>query len=328
MLFTDRWPEREWPQTVAGVLVMVLIVGAGGYKLLTTATPVTRESALERFRAEISERGDGSGDKRARGATQRGTVHSDRSRSEARSNDDRGSVASSGGDAAESEEVVAAAPAEQNSSSGRSKSEPARPEAGFTPGRPEEGVYSWATEGYESFNGSRRQFPSETQRIVTHEGADGYVNHHYFSEERQSWSGVVVDERGYLISWQRNKIVFGPVTRDQTIRFDPPLRVGLYPAQVGDSWEGSWDGPTYGDYSMRVFDHTTMTIGGTEVEVWALEMHMTLHGETEGRVLGRFWVNTERHLVVREYYRQDVESGPGSYRAEWDQTLKSLEPRR
>jgi hypothetical protein len=57
-------------------------------------------------------------------------------------------------------------------------------------------------------------------------------------------------------------------------------------------------------------------------------MHMTLRGENEGTVLGRFWVDPERHMVVREHYRQDIQTGPGTYRAEWDMTLRSLEPRR
>jgi hypothetical protein len=79
---------------------------------------------------------------------------------------------------------------------------------------------------------------------------------------------------------------------------------------------------------MRFFDHTTMTVGGTQVEVWAVEMLMTLRGENEGTVHGRFWVDPKRHMVVREHYKQDIQTGPGTYRAEWDMTLRSLEPRR
>ena len=328
-MFKDEWPEdRNWKGTIALGLVPVVLIGFLGYRLLLTATPVTRADAIELFRAESSSGvdpiEDSSADQRESRARSRTGGRDGRGRAAAGSE----TVSAPGSQQPSSNKdggEVVAAPAEQqpSRSAGRSQRDPGR-----QPGHPKEGVYSWDTEGYESFSGNRRRFPSETQRIVTIDGPTTWTNHHYFSEERQSWWQVHADEDGYVVFYQRNKVVFGPVTRDTTVTFDPPMRVGRAGAEVGDRWSGSWKGKTHGTYEARYFDHTFMTIGGERVEVWGVETFIHLRGEIEGEVHSRTWFSPKHRVPVREHYVQDVQSGPGTYHAEWDMTLKSLDPER
>lgn len=326
-MFRDPWPaDRSWVKTIAGFSIPVLLTGALGYSYLTTATPVTANDALRLYRSARTASPDRAVDREPR--------HSRADASGARPGARPGTVASGrrptsrrlprqGRGAA----VVAAAARPRTPASESHSQRPDRDPV-FTPGAPKEGVYSWETEGYESFNGSRRSFPRETQRIVTRTGRTSWTLHHYFSKERESWSQVSTDRHGYSISSQRNKVVFGPVTRETTVTFRPPMVTGPMPPRVGERWEGTWEGKTYGSYAAHYFEKTTIEVEGRKVEVWALELEMELHGETEGSVWAQVWVSPRHHLVVREHYRQDVTSGPGSYRAEWLMTVRSLAPRR
>lgn len=326
----DPWPEdRSWVQGVALFLVPVLVLGLVGYRYLTTATPVTSDQALRLFRTEkgfeteraiarsaaparSKRRGPGPRPDRPQRAS---AEPRSRSRSETRSTERvvRASEAPRTGDPK----------AHHGDADGSRKRNPA-----FTPGAPEEGVYTWDTEGYESFNGSRRAFPSETQRIVTRHSETSWTLHHYFSRERESWTDVNTSRDGYRTTKQRNKIVFGPVTRDVTINFDPAMHTGPMPARVGATWSGEWQGKTYGTYRGRYFERTKVTIDGDHVDVWGIEYQIRLRGETEGTTWAQVWISPETHMVVKEHYKQDVQSGPGTYRAEWMMTVRSLTPRR
>ncbi|MCA1704903.1 MAG: hypothetical protein LC808_17205, partial [Actinobacteria bacterium] len=83
---------------------------------------------------------------------------------------------------------------------------------------------------------------------------------------------------------------------------------------------------TYGDYSSKVVEHTTLDIGGENVEVWGMSYVINLHGEQEGRVTAQVWLAPGYGLTVQEHYVQDVESSGARYHAEWTQKLKSLQP--
>jgi hypothetical protein len=322
-MFEDPWPDKPSRiKTTALFLVPLLLVGAVVYRNLTTATPVTETEAVEMFRAGKIGAGDHSVATGARGYGGDG----------ARTRTDRPVRHRKAGGAGP-DERGRAAPAE-HPARGRSSgvhSEATAPDrrsdAAWHPGMPKEGVYSWDTEGYESFNGARRRFPEETHRIVTHRRRDTWMNHHVFSKERESWWRSRATRDGYFTLYARNRIVFGPVTRDTEIAFDPPMLTNPM-TKVGSKWNGRWDGKTYGTYAGRILDERSMEIDGERVEVVELEFEMEMHGEVEGTSAMRFWVSGEHHMVVREHYKQDVKSGAADYHAEWDMTIESLRPKR
>lgn len=312
-----RAVRANWKRIVAYGLVLAVIFGAAGYKWVTTSTPMDQTRAIELFRAESGgapgedEAGseDGSSEEKVKERSQRARL-SDR-----------------GGSKGKPSTTVMASQQRRSTATSR---EQASPDDGnrqtFT--MPEEGVYSWSTDGYEQVSGARRQFPKESQRIITLEGDRSWLVHHYFSEEREIWTDFNWGSRGAGITRQRNKVTFGPVTNESTIDFAPPMIVAPRELEVGAEWSDRWSGETYGDYSSKIFEHTTMDIGGERVEVWGMTYEINLHGKQEGQVLAKVWLAPKYSLTVREYYKQDIESSGARYQAEWTQQLKSLEPQR
>jgi hypothetical protein len=323
-MFQDPWPgQQSRLQVIALLVLLALLMGAVGYRYLTTATPLTAGEAVDMFHAEKGRAGSG--------ADRRPDQDKDRSararRGRARHQPDNrqpGRVRGSRIASAPPQQVERETRRGETRSSGSAQGT----ENSWRPGSPKEGVYTWDTEGYESFNGARRRFPAETHRIVTHKrGRHTWMNHHVFSKERETWIRVRATDDGYFTLWTRNRVVFGPVTRDSQFSFDPPMLTNPM-TEVGDRWSGRWDGKTYGNYSGRIFDEGTMTIDGEKVEVIALELRMELHGEVEGTSIMQFWVSGAHQMVVREHYNQDVSSGAAEYHAEWDMTVQSLIPQR
>lgn len=309
--------RANWKKVVAYGLVVLVVLGLAGYRWVTTSTPMDRASAVELFRAETAERDDqvsDAGERSARekkdGSARAGGPREQRGQGARRAAGAVATVGSQGG----------STPAQQKKASATNNDE------GQKFGLPEEGVYSWATDGYEEVSGARRRFPDESQRIVTIEGERSWLVHHYFSEEREIWTNFHWGERGAEIERQRNKVTFGPVTNDSTIDFAPPMLVGPRDLKVGYEWGGSWRGDTYGEYSSRVVEHTTLDIGGERVEVWGFAYEIVLHGKQEGRVTAKVWLAPKYSLTVKEYYEQDLRSSGAQYHAEWTMQLKSLDP--
>lgn len=317
----QRRQRRRRARTELSVFALVVISAAsiGGYGWVTTVNPVDRSQAIDLFRAERSERpvgGDAETSRRGPKQEQR-VPDADNTRAPdpaplARPRAPRHSVAS--------------AEVEQPDRPRRSHQAAAKPTAEQEVAAPEEGVYSWDTEGYEQVGATRRDFPAETQRIITAGQGRTWNQHHYFSEERQIWTAFQPSSTGVEITQQRNKVTFGPVTRDSQIDFSPPMLVAPRSLRVGSEWDGEWTGDTYGSYSSKVFEHTTMTIGGEAIEVWGMTYVINLRGEQKGEVNAQVWFAPGPGLTVKEHYVQDVESSGARYHAEWMQTLKSLQP--
>ena len=320
--------DFSWKKAIAIAAAFALMAGLVGYRWMTTGTPVSREDAVAMFQAEqersaARDRRDAGAGEGRRGRTERNGDGSEAKRTATRRTPTGGNGSANAGRVSASGAGAEGA-AEQDQSEPRAATRQ-RPEARRLP---REGVYSWATRGFESAGGTRRSFPSESQRIVTLDGDRGWSTHHYFSEQREIWSRFVIADDAAHMAYQRNKVVFGPVTNDSSITFSPPMLVGPIPERVGESWHGSWEGKTYGDYEGRIFEHGRMNVGGESVEVWGIELDIRLRGEQSGRVQAKVWLAPEHTLTVREEYVQDVKADVGNYHAEWSMTLKSLQPAR
>jgi hypothetical protein len=311
-----RAVRSHWKRAVSITLVTMLFFGWAGYRWVTTSTPMDRASAVQLFRAEREEaqtdRAPSDDGEAGREKTTLGASKHERSTKKGR---------------------VVAAPSSGNASTttqasrrDTTSSDRSRASSQETFDAPEEGVYSWDTDGYEQVSGARREFPKESQRIITLNGDGFWTVHHYFSEQREIWTHFHWGSQGAEIVEQRNKVTFGPVTNDSTIDFDPAMLVGPRDLKVGFEWDGSWKGDTYGDYASKVFEHTTLDIGGESVEVWGLEYVINLHGKQEGRVSAEVWLSTQEGITVQEHYVQDIKSNGADYHAEWKQKLQSMHP--
>ena len=309
--------RAEWKKIIAYGLVVAVVFGAAAYRWVTTATPMDQARAVELFRAETAGSSDEEAERSGARSSQRSRIGTKRAERTAT----KGSTARAG----KTSVATASRPGDGKATTGQRGAAAGGQEQTFS--LPREGVYSWTTDGYEQVSGARRQFPKESQRIVTHEGQRSWLVHHYFSEEREIWTNFLWGSRGAEVERQRNKVTFGPITNDSAIDFDPPMLVGPKDLEVGYTWAGRWGGETYGDYSSEVIEHRTLDIGGDRVEVWGFAYEINLHGKQEGRVEAKVWLAPEHSLTVREYYKQDIESSGARYQAEWTMQLKSLEPR-
>lgn len=311
----------------AALAVIVSITGFFGYRWLTTVTPVTQDQALELYKAEArsSDQGGG-GESATKPGGDRDPVK-DAAKKVPASKDAPGPGSKPPpGPGPAAAGSTAAQPA-SSGTGGRSSSKP-KAATDYERATPEEGVYSWATDGWEEAAGIRREFPDESQRIITASNGSGWKQHHFFSEEREIWSSFVISQQGAHMAMQRNRAKFGPVTNDSTIDFAPPMLVAPADLKVGYTWNGRWEGKTSGSYTGQIFDHGVMEIGGQKVEVWGMRLNIQLRGELDGTVLAEVMLAPKYALTVKEHYTQDLQSDKGRYRAEWTMTLKSLNPRR
>lgn len=317
----ELYPRTNWKRALAIVLASVMLAGYGGYRWLTTSTPVDRDQAVAMFRAESSASEEEEVDQDPEGSNGPRMA-----KSSARSRSGPPKKSASRGETSLTPEQMSGprTPTAQDGTPRSSRrGQPSRP---TVPERPKEGVYSWDTDGWEQAAGVRRDMPRESQRIVTHNSDGSYQNHHYFSEEREIWTQFRFSERGAELMWQRNKVKFGPVTNDSRIVFAPPMVVGKAKMSVGMRWEDSWSGDTSGDYKTQVFEHTTMNIGSETVEVWGIAYDITLRGEQRGTVEAKVWFAPGYSMTVKEHYVQDVEASGGRYQAEWTMTVQSVQP--
>ena len=318
----QAWKKFNWRKAIAILATTAVVVGAlgfFGYRWFTTSTPVSRDRALDMFEQESAAGEKAAGNSKANAPSTKDT----KEKSASSKSTDKSS--GSGGDGSSpSTAAVAAGSESQSSSAGTQKQ--ANPDYGRS--TPEEGVYSWATDGWEEAAGIRREFPEESQRIITASDGDSWKQHHYFSEEREIWSVFVRTDQGAHVASQRNRAKFGPVTNDSTVHFDPPMLVGPSDLQVGATWNGKWDGKTYGSYSARISGHGEMNIGGKVVEFYEFDYRMELKGELDGTVIAKVRLAPKYALTVYEHYTQDLQSQRGRYRADWEMTVKSVVPQR
>lgn len=196
--------------------------------------------------------------------------------------------------------------------------------------RPDPGVYTWRTEGFEEAMGIRRSFPPESQRVVHVQGEGRYSYHHLYSEEHEQWFEGRLPKDQVAVPHVRERVVFGPFDAEIEIDFAPPMVFVNLPFRVGQTWEGQWSGDTYGTYAARSFERSVLTVEERDIDVWGIELRIQMHGEVEGRQDLRAWIAPEHRTTVREEY---IVSGrlrgePGSYHGEWTISLTSLTPTR
>lgn len=314
--FTPRQQRRRRIRRLQGAgLALVVLASAlvATRSALTRSAPVSRGEVLETYRRQAAaESSEASRTKRRPSVSRRAPARPRAARRSSRP----------GPMAARS---VSTAPIERRTV----RTSPARSESGkqTEATRPEEGVYTWNIDGYEEASGGmRRELPKRSHRMITHARANGWVEHHVFSEQREQWFELDRSDAGFSTSAVRNRVEFGPVEVDRTVVFTPPVRGARAPFRVNETWSGSWRGRTSGEYTARIFEHTTLLIGGERVEVWGSQVEMHMRGEVEGDVLTRSWIAPDLGLVVKQYQRMSAESGPGSYRSEWTGQLSSLDP--
>ena len=301
-------------------VVAVGIAAAGALTLFKRMTPVSLESAIDRFREEDA------------GAS-RGKQTIELSQSDTKNRAvSRDGKPSGSARASERSEVPDSATGAGVRGHGSTRSVDVRPPVGIALVAPAEGVYTYSGSGWESIGPARRDYPTTSRRLITHEGRGVWLEHHIFSEEREVWSQVGVSDEGRFVFYQRNYIAIGPYEEDVKLEFDSPLFGVLFPPHVGQQWSGDASGTTDGErfegtFDAEVLDHTSLSIGGSTVPAWVTRLHLTLRGAYNGDVTVTRWFSPQHGLNIKEDYKAEVSEGPLTFRGEWSVTLQSLTPR-
>lgn len=275
---------------IAALAVVAAGVAGLGYRWLTTSRPVTEASAVQTYRAEHPV---------ASSATPAPTAAPRSTPARVSS----GVTASAG-------QVVATA----------------SPSATSWLHVPASGVYTYDTTGYERATFSRN-YPSQTQRIVDTTGGR-YDNHHIFSQEHEEWFSLHPTASGGVMLKRRIRVTFGPVTIDKTVVFNPGLKGVPFPYVLGQSWSGSWGGDPSGTYTGKTTNHTTVDIGGRNVEVWVEDVTAHVTGSISGTIFVRLWWAPSLGIDAREdgIYDMQARGVPGTYHTQYTVTLHSVTP--
>lgn len=310
-------------RTLVAVFVVVLAGGAvAGYRWTTRSTPVTLEEAVEKFRA-AAEAG-------TTGTAADGEPTPLNAKAVTR---ELNEVNRKFRDASGRRWGQAARGVARTTERVKQSSESAPLHDTNVMAMPLEGVYTYATSGWEGFLEWKRDFPKESRRVVTYEDDNSWNEHHMFSDERQTWSGFTMTSANRLVPYQRNLIKIGPYTKDEKVVFEPPAVTAVFPLRVGRQWTGEFtgevsDGEYSGEYRGRILARKRMTVGGTPVLVWGVNMHFVFRGALDGTVEFDRWISAAYGLNVHENYTADVKIGPLMYHGEWSMRLNSLIPHR
>lgn len=302
-------------------LALALVAAAGvGYARMARQTPLSTSEAVDRFEAELEKQGAADEGRSATPAAPGAGAPAD-----------AGSVPAT----APSPTATAPAPVAARLEAPRAVAPGTAAARADQPRRPPQGLYDYVTEGEEGIGVFSREFPPRSFRSIIHQADGGWSDHHRFSDERESWSSFSIGTDRRLVHSQRNKVVIGPVTKDVTITFRPPLASTLLPWRTGRSWggplrgtaSGSDNGEVTGTVRGQTRGVTSLRIGGMTVSTWIDRLHLELHGAVEGTVDVTRWLAPASGLTVREEYHADVELGGGvTYRAQWSIQLRSLQP--
>jgi len=295
----------------------VLVLGATSYAIFRIQTPISLDTALERFHAGndgvISERHSVD----SRNVSKRRTTPTP----------GQSSRRSTGQGLAEGIRI-GGAQGSQGSGISAERSLPVRFDV-----IPSEGVYTFDGSGEESFNGIRREFPPTSYRTITHQDPASWEEHHYFSEQRESWTRITVSTLGRVVHNQRNKIVIGPYPRDTDVPFRPPVRSAKFPPRSGQTWSGSFEGRTepdgedyMGTYEALSLGEEKWTVGSMGVRVVGFRLDFVFVGELNAEVTVEYWFAPGHGMTVHEDYSIDAKVGPLNYHGEWDVKLRSLVP--
>lgn len=315
-------PQSSWTMRVgrllAALILVVVVVGVGGWFLFRHQKPVTTKQAIELFRA-------------GNDTTTSGRYEVGREPRQKPAGLKKETAARGAG----------SHPVRSSTRKRSSSTDAAVITATRSPHfdiMPAEGVYLYRGTGREGIGPWNRPLDRDSERIITHHDRDTWTEQHIFSEQRASWTKITIGETGRIVHGQRNDIRIGPndaINESRQFPFNPPLQATMFPPpSVDETWGGRFSGRTQrnetytGTYTVRSVEDDVWTIGGTSTRVLGYVMDVELEGDVEGTVKVNYWFSPAYGLTVREDYRIDAKVGHlPPYFGEWSVRLLSLDPR-
>lgn len=213
--------------------------------------------------------------------------------------------------------------------------DPVASDAAATFGMPDEGVYTYATEGWEtvSMAGARHDYPSETFAAVRHLGGCRWETDHQFLEEHRERKEYCSDGTALLALGFDSYITFFGQTAESHGRCDPPQVSAHLPADPGQRYTSTCAGDGWTSDAIVTFvGRATVDIGGQAVEALHYTQETTLHGSNRGESHMDVWYHPQTGLPLQVIRRtQSFAQAFGSeveYNEDVRLVLTALDPQR
>lgn len=227
---------------------------------------------------------------------------------------------------ASSEPTQPTAPSDSPSGSG---------EIAPTFGMPDEGVYTYATEGWEtvSMAGARHDYPTETFAAVRHLGGCRWETDHRILEEHRERKEYCSDGSALLALGFDSYITFFGQTAESHGRCDPPQVSAHLPADPGQRYTSSCSGDGWTSEAIVTFvGREAIQVGGQSVEALHYTQETTLRGSNRGESHMDVWYHPETGLPIEVVRRTQswaqAFGGEVEYNEDVRFVLLSLDPQR
>jgi hypothetical protein len=198
---------------------------------------------------------------------------------------------------------------------------------------PQEGVYTYATEGYEqtdALSGQRHDYPSETA-VTIRKGGCGWTSR--WAPLRERWEENEICEKPAGSFMARYTMHHEFFQRGVTDQFTCDGYVQRPDVKAGESWTfGCKSKGTTGTSTNTVVGFETITVDGTAVKTVHMRYAITAKGDNEGTIVQDRWLGLEPRSLVRLTQKADLKVaspfGKVNYAERFRIDLTSLEPKR
>ena len=196
---------------------------------------------------------------------------------------------------------------------------------------PAAGDYLFAQSGFEKFcAGGRceRQGLAKKQTVrlsVTTRSDDGatVVSETISSDDRVLRTTTDYTRAGALITDVYTRLTYQGFAFENDYHPAPPVESLRFPLQDGAAWSGSWKDSTSGDYAVRVFGPTSVTVAGRAVRAFQVATSTRFRGEFNGEAKTLAWIDPATKAVVKISGSADLNSTYGRYVTEFSNSLRS-----
>ena len=196
---------------------------------------------------------------------------------------------------------------------------------------PAPGDYVFAQSGFEKFcAGGRceRQGLAKQQTVrinVTERSGERatVISETSSSDDRVLRTTTDYTRAGALITDVYTRLTYQGFAFENDYHPAPPVESLRFPLQDGAAWSGSWKDSTSGDYAVRIFGPTSVSVGGRAVRAFQVATTTEFRGEFNGEAKTLAWIDPATKAVVKISGSADLNSTYGRYVTEFSNSLRS-----
>lgn len=196
---------------------------------------------------------------------------------------------------------------------------------------PAPGNYLYAQSGFEKFCAGgrceRQALPKQqTARIsVTSRSGEGatVVTEASSSDDRVLRTTTDYNDSHALITEVYTRLSYEGFVFENEYHPAPPVESLRFPLRDGAAWKGSWEDSTSGNYEVRIFGPTSLSVAGRARRAFQVATTTRFKGEFNGEAKTLTWIDPATKAVVKLSGSADLTSTYGRYITEFSTSLRS-----